>query len=80
MVILKRISSHGVTCTCSQSCYEATGKRCRCCCGGKNHGVGLNQAIKNAGEIVKEAAAGKCSEGLEQVTFERPVEQLRLFA
>lgn len=80
MVILKAINSFGVTRRCDRSCYEAKGKRCRCCCGGKNHGVGLNQAIENAGEIVKEAAAGNVPEGLEQATFERLAVQLEMFA
>lgn len=79
MIILRSTNSAGETGTCDQSCYEARTKRCRCCCGGRNHGVGLNKAIKNAGEIVKEAAAGNCPEALEQVTFEAPKKQLRLF-
>ncbi len=80
MVVLKSINSYGVTRRCDRRCHEAKGKRCRCCCGGKNHGVGLNQAIENAAEIVRLAAASECPEGIEQVIFERPATQLQLFA
>ena len=29
---------------CDASCYDGTGTRCKCICGGINHGVGLQQA------------------------------------
>jgi len=79
MIILKAFNSAGQTGRCDSRCYDAKTKRCRCCCGGKNHGVGLNQAIKNAEEIVRAAAAGDCPERLEQWTFETPPKQFRLF-
>lgn len=79
MVILRAFNSAGETGRCDSRCYDARNKRCRCCCGGRNHGVGLNQAIKNAIKMVKEANAGNCPEALEQVIFETPCKQLRLF-
>ena len=79
MVILKTYNSAGETGRCDARCYEAKTKRCRCCCGGRNHGAGLNQAIKNSEEICKQAAAGNCPQKIEQVTFETPVRQLYLF-
>jgi hypothetical protein len=33
---------------CNYRCYEARKKSCNCICKGKNHGVGLAQAIRNA--------------------------------
>jgi len=33
--------------TCNARCYNAKGKRCTCICGGKNHGVGYDQALDN---------------------------------
>jgi len=79
MVILRSFNSAEETGCCDSRCYEARTKRCCCCCGGRNHGVGLPQAIKNAAEIVKEAKAGNCPERLEQVIFKAPAKQLRLF-
>lgn len=32
---------------CDASCYNATGPKCECVCGGSNHGVGLQKAIEN---------------------------------
>jgi hypothetical protein len=32
---------------CDSKCYDAKDDKCTCCCGGKNHGVGLQQAMKN---------------------------------
>ncbi len=32
--------------TCNAKCYDAKGPVCTCCCGGKNHGVGLKAAIE----------------------------------
>ncbi len=29
---------------CDAKCYEAEKKKCRCCCGGMNHGRGLEKA------------------------------------
>lgn len=42
---------------CDARCYKATGPKCTCVCGGRNHGVGLRQAVENtkreAEEIVE---------------------------
>jgi len=32
---------------CDHLCYNGHGPRCKCICGGRNHGVGKNQAIRN---------------------------------
>ena len=32
---------------CDSACYGASGGRCDCICGGKNHGVGLEKALAN---------------------------------
>ena len=39
---------------CSAKCHEATRPRCRCICGGVNHGVGIDQARANTNEITDE--------------------------
>lgn len=46
---------------CDNRCYNATRPRCRCICGGHNHGVELYQAGQNtrkmAQEILEQAGA-----------------------
>lgn len=37
---------------CDQKCYNAQHPKCRCVCGGTNHGVGFHQAVQNL-KIVK---------------------------
>lgn len=39
---------------CDARCYDATSPDCDCVCGGKNHGVGLQQAAQNT---IADAAA-----------------------
>ena len=43
------------------ACYNAAGRYCKCCCGGRNHGVGLDQAVENTQrmfpEIIEEIKA-----------------------
>lgn len=36
---------------CDERCYDATHGQCTCCCGGRNHGVGLIHAIDNTREL-----------------------------
>ncbi|MBA7657652.1 hypothetical protein ES703_65592 [subsurface metagenome] len=56
-LILRRGSNGKITGRCDAGCYNATKERCVCCCGGINHGAGLNKAIDNVtehqAEIVK---------------------------
>jgi hypothetical protein len=47
MVLMEFKTSGGESGRCDAKCYEAKEKICKCCCGGKNHGVGLRQAIEN---------------------------------
>lgn len=37
----------GVVRRCDARCYHATHTRCTCICGGENHGVGLERALRN---------------------------------
>lgn len=39
---------------CDAKCHNATKPRCRCVCGGVNHGVGLDKARANTKEITDE--------------------------
>lgn len=43
---------------CDSRCHTAKGKRCKCICGGLNHGVGFDQAFRNLHEIGVEQRPG----------------------
>jgi hypothetical protein len=59
----------GTSRRCDAHCYNAKQPKCVCVCGGKNHGVGKQQAIKNtdqmAREIVRDIGDELCSQGAE---------------
>jgi hypothetical protein len=40
-------NSSGETGRCDAKCYNASGGNCHCCCGGANHGVGIEKARDN---------------------------------
>lgn len=44
-------NSQGCVGRCDARCYNAKGPRCRCICGGKNHGVGLAKARDNTARM-----------------------------
>jgi len=46
-VIEARRSGGSLIGRCAEKCHTAKGKKCKCICGGKNHGVGLAKAIEN---------------------------------
>ena len=41
---------------CDARCYGAKGDECNCVCGGENHGIGLELAVKNTKERGEEMA------------------------
>lgn len=41
-------SGGSVAGSCGKSCYDAEHEKCRCVCLGANHGVGFEQAVRNA--------------------------------
>lgn len=55
--LIQETHSCGSRRRCDARCYNATGKKCTCICGGRNHGVGLKKAIENTREIVEELLA-----------------------
>ena len=48
---------------CDARCYNAKSSVCYCCCGGANHGVGLQKAISNTREMVEDLAQKAQSTG-----------------
>lgn len=47
-LLIARSKDGKSTRTCNARCYNAKGSKCRCICGGKNHGVGYSKALDNA--------------------------------
>ncbi|MBA7628826.1 hypothetical protein ES703_36322 [subsurface metagenome] len=47
MTLITTSGSEGTTGRCDARCYNAKGPDCDCCCGGLNHGKGLQKAIEN---------------------------------
>lgn len=46
-ILLSFTDTDGTKRICDAKCYNATTKKCTCICGGRNHGVGKEQAIIN---------------------------------
>ncbi len=51
IVLLAVYGSDGCEGRCDARCYNAKSEGCDCCCGGRNHGVGLDQACENVREM-----------------------------
>jgi len=49
--LIAAYDSSGCIGRCGARCYNAKGDRCRCICGGRNHAVGLKNALENSREI-----------------------------
>lgn len=75
-------NSQGCVGRCDARCHEATQPKCKCICGGRNHGVGLTQARENTKKIsdvyIKENLA-KPDERADLRVF-RNEEQMLMFA
>lgn len=54
MTVVITWSDGNSTRRCDGKCHNAKGDRCNCICGGRNHGVGEVQAIRNAREDVED--------------------------
>jgi hypothetical protein len=46
-LLLQRDANGKVLSKCDEKCYNGKGPTCNCCCGGRNHGVGREQATRN---------------------------------
>ena len=54
MTLISVHNSDGCVGRCDARCYNATHPHCDCICGGKNHGVGPQQAELNTREMTEE--------------------------
>ena len=65
-------NSEGIKGRCDDNCHSAKEPKCVCMCGGRYHGAankpgGLEQAVKEFGKEVLEAAERKAREGKMQL-------------
>jgi len=56
MATLMRQISGGKDRRCTAACYQASGNKCRCCCGGANHGKGFMGALQETGAAALKAS------------------------
>ena len=76
--LIRTASSSGETGRCDARCYNAQTSGCHCCCGGKNHGAGFQQAFENTREMAlgRMLAAGyDIAPEILESHLERPTEQ-----
>lgn len=52
---------------CDASCYNAKHEKCVCCCGGRNHGKGLDAAIENTREMLDELVGAEIGQEVLQM-------------
>jgi hypothetical protein len=73
VTLISWATSGGETGRCDAKCYSATEDECDCCCGGLNHGAGLDQAERNTHELaeswVEHAQQQAAAAGREVPTF-----------
>lgn len=83
MAVLIRVeNSGGVTGQCDKKCYNALFARCRCCCGGKNHGKGLKDATENTIKMSVQEILKYCEDNsieASKVKVSRKIKQDELF-
>jgi len=65
-------NSNGVVGRCDERCYDAIRPRCDCCCGGVNHGVGLNKAVANLSRMYDDVILANTLEDVSQAKVVRP--------
>jgi len=65
MTLITLQSAGKVIGRCDARCYNGKHKRCRCCCGCKNHGKGLVAAMEETRTIFTEHTAGWTAQGQE---------------
>lgn len=58
---------------CDAKCYDGTGCQCRCICAGRNHGVGLRQAARNALAMnLRDCTPETVAPGAKNLTLKKP--------
>jgi len=63
---------------CDERCYNAQHPACSCCCGGANHGVGLEEALLNTRRMARRYAEQYAEEqgwAVADVRLEQPLHE-----
>lgn len=76
--LIAAYSSNGCEGRCDAKCHNATNPECDCICGGMNHGVGVQQAIRNTQEYCERWIEAYSKTHPEVEYFAVPVVQLVL--
>lgn len=73
MVALITERSGGRTRRCDKRCYDGKHQRCRCICGGANHGQGLEMAMSNTRQMVMNISpeVGKALDTIDRISSAR---------
>ena len=72
MILIEVRDNNGVVGRCDANCYEAGCPKCTCVCGGVNHGVGLNAALRRTANIYEDVIRANVPEGIEVEKVIRP--------
>jgi hypothetical protein len=79
MTLIEVRNSDGVVGRCDERCYAARHPDCDCVCHGRNHGVGLHQAIDNTREMGGQLLAEYRQDGQAAELADRVLGQIPLF-
>lgn len=78
--VITAVDADGTTHRCDATCHNATGDRCGCLCGGRNHGVGYATALENNSREFEAACYHHLvARGKTPVMIRRASKNLRLF-
>ena len=70
MTLISVGGHEGETGRCDEKCYNATQRKCTCCCGGMNHGKGLKAAMDTTSRYAENI--------IERWELEHPEETVRI--
>lgn len=63
--LISQGGSSGTTRRCDARCYNAHGAKCKCICGGLNHGAGYQKAYENTVKMAEEMLESYAEKGAE---------------
>jgi hypothetical protein len=73
MILMTQKIGQGPTQRCDARCYGAKGGECKCICGGRNHGAGIDKALDNVRTMfasvvfcIHDKIVGTCEHGCTQ--------------
>jgi len=63
VTLIELRNKSGIIGRCDAACYNSELPHCRCVCGGRNHGVGLERALENGDEQMRAELTNKLQDG-----------------